>query len=134
MPFTSAQLESFKDPVAYLKYRKELEGTFFRGFDAQLKNSEASKSARLNFLESMRRRVGSNEELLAKLEPPYPPNCRRLTPGPGYLEALTAPNLTLIQTPIERYGALWRYALLQVHSDVLQVYSHWYHNYRWDSS
>lgn len=102
MNFTPEQLESFKDPASYLKYRKQLEGTFFRGFDGQLKDSEASKSAKNTFLEAMRNRLAGDEELLKKLLPDFPPNCRRLTPGPGYLEALRAPNLTLIQTPIER--------------------------------
>jgi cation diffusion facilitator CzcD-associated flavoprotein CzcO len=33
----------------------------------------------------------------------FSPNCRRLTPGPGYLEALTEVNVNFIRTPIERF-------------------------------
>lgn len=129
MHFTPQQLEAFKDPATYLKYRKELEGTFFRGFDGQLKDSEASKSAKENFLGSMKKRLGGDEQLLAKLVPEFAPNCRRLTPGPGYLEALTAPNLTLIQTPIERYGCLSQHRLPALQSDdILQVHSHRHNN------
>lgn len=106
MHFTTQQLKLFQDPAAYLKYRKELEGSFFRGFDGQLKDSEASKNTRQNFLEAMKKRIAGDEELLEKLIPNFPPNCRRLTPGPGYLEALKAPNLTFVQTPIERCGRL----------------------------
>lgn len=54
-------------------------------------------------MELMRKRLGDKPELLDQLIPDFPPHCRRLTPGPGYLEALTAPNLTFIQTPIERF-------------------------------
>lgn len=103
MRFTLEQLQEFKDPAAYLAYRKALEGNFFRGFDGQLKDSETSKTAKEKFLESMRQRLNGDEELMARLTPEFPPNCRRLTPGPGYLEALKAPNVTLIQTPIERF-------------------------------
>lgn len=102
MLFTPSQHESFRNPSTYLQYRKELEATFFRGFEGQLKDSETSRNATRKFREAMKKRLGGDEELLAKLEPPFPPNCRRLTPGPGYLEALMASNLTLIQTPIER--------------------------------
>lgn len=35
--------------------------------------------------------------------PNFPPHCRRLTPGPGYLEALTKPNVTYITTPISHF-------------------------------
>jgi hypothetical protein len=37
--------------------------------------------------------------------PEFAPSCRRLTPGPGYLEALTKENVSYIRTPIERFTA-----------------------------
>jgi cation diffusion facilitator CzcD-associated flavoprotein CzcO len=49
----------------------------------------------------MKKRLVDDPSLLEKLTPDFPPHCRRLTPGPGYLEALTKPNLTFIQTPIK---------------------------------
>lgn len=103
MYFDSETVRSFKDPVNYLKYRKELEGNFFRGFESQLVDSETTKNLRQTFIEAMRTRTSEKPEVLDKLIPDFPPNCRRLTPGPGYLEALCAPNLDLIQTPIARY-------------------------------
>ncbi|CZT25729.1 related to monooxigenase [Ramularia collo-cygni] len=106
MPFTPEERRAFENPAEYLKYRKGLEGSFFRGFDGQLKGSETSRNAKRKFLESMKRRLeDGDEELVAKLTPTFPPNCRRLTPGPGYLEALKAENVRLIQTPIERFTA-----------------------------
>ncbi|KAK4497848.1 hypothetical protein PRZ48_010503 [Zasmidium cellare] len=105
MLFSPEELASFEDPAAYLRYRKELEDNFFRGFDAQLIGTETSQTATKNFIEMMRKRLVSRPELLDNLIPDFAPHCRRLTPGPGYLEALTAPNLTFIQTPIERFTA-----------------------------
>jgi cation diffusion facilitator CzcD-associated flavoprotein CzcO len=42
-------------------------------------------------------------ELLDSLVPDFSPHCRRLTPGPGYLEALSKENVSFIQTPIKRF-------------------------------
>ncbi|KAI5364040.1 Putative flavin monooxygenase, FAD/NAD(P)-binding domain superfamily [Septoria linicola] len=103
MYFTDEQLESFKNPAQYLEYRKQLEDNFFRGFDSQLIDSDTTKDLRQNFIEAMRKRVVGKPGLLENLVPDFPPNCRRLTPGPGYLEALCASNLTFVQTPIERF-------------------------------
>jgi len=103
MPFSPEQLEGFKDPGKYLEFRKLLEGSFFRRFEALLKESETTKTSREAFKELMRTRLGGDEELLEKLVPDFPPFCRRLTPGPGYLEAITKPNLDFIQTPIDHF-------------------------------
>ena len=102
MIISDEQRKSFEDPQTYLEYRKGLEDNFFRGFEGQLIDSDASKDATKNFIASMRKRLAAEPELLERLVPDFPPHCRRLTPGPGYLEALTAENLTFIQTPIER--------------------------------
>jgi cation diffusion facilitator CzcD-associated flavoprotein CzcO len=103
MYFTPEQLDSFKDPESYLKYRKEIESPFWRSFDAQLRDSELSKTSAQRFREIMRERLADRPELLDQIVPDFPPHCRRLTPGPGYLEALTKDNLTFIQTPISHF-------------------------------
>jgi cation diffusion facilitator CzcD-associated flavoprotein CzcO len=97
------KLESFSDPNVYLEYRKKLEGSFWRNFDAQLRDSEISKTSAQNFKELMRKRLADKPELLDQILPDFPPHCRRLTPGPGYLEALTKDNLDFIQTPISHF-------------------------------
>ena len=41
--------------------------------------------------------------------PSFSPNCRRLTPGPGYLEASAQPNVKFIRWPFQRlteYGIM----------------------------
>ncbi|KAJ5772313.1 hypothetical protein N7520_002842 [Penicillium odoratum] len=52
------------------------------------------------FTENMKRRLARKPELLDELVPDFPPTCRRLTPGPGYLEALTDPQVELIKSTI----------------------------------
>jgi Predicted flavoprotein involved in K+ transport len=92
-----------KNPQEYLKFRKELEGRAWRGFTAFLRGSEENTEARERFIELMRTRLVKKPGLLQSLIPDFSPNCRRLTPGPGYLEALTEPNVDLIQIPIKRF-------------------------------
>lgn len=50
----------------------------------------------------MAAKLAAKPEILNKLVPDFPPCCRRLTPGPGYLTALTKDNVSFIKTPISR--------------------------------
>jgi cation diffusion facilitator CzcD-associated flavoprotein CzcO len=50
----------------------------------------------------MAKRLEAKPELLEQIVPDFSPHCRRLTPGPGYLEALTKDNVSFVRTPIER--------------------------------
>ena len=93
MYYSPELLETFKDPVAYLKYRKDAEDGFWRNFGAQLADSDASRNSAQAFTDLMKKRLGEKPELLAQLVPDFPPHCRRLTPGPGYLEALSRRKL-----------------------------------------
>jgi cation diffusion facilitator CzcD-associated flavoprotein CzcO len=68
-----------------------------------LRDSETSRNAAHDFKELMRKRLVEKPELLEKIVPDFPPHCRRLTPGPGYLEAITKPNVSFIQTPISHF-------------------------------
>lgn len=103
MPFTEQQLQDFQDPEKYLAFRKHLEGTFFRRFESILRDSETTRKGTESFKQIMRERLGDDAELLEKMVPDFPPFCRRLTPGPGYLEAITKDNLTFIQDPIDHF-------------------------------
>lgn len=80
MYFSPEELASFKDPATYLRYRKDLEDNFFRGFDSQLIGSVSSQNATQNFVDAMRKRLVAQPELVERLVPDFAPHCRRLTP------------------------------------------------------
>jgi cation diffusion facilitator CzcD-associated flavoprotein CzcO len=61
--------------------------------------------ARKEFLENMKRRLSKRPELLDGLVPSFPPASRRLTPGPGYLEALTDVKVDIISSNIAKVDA-----------------------------
>ena len=103
--FTPEKLESFNDPANYLKFRKEVEDKYWRRFPAQIRGSKESKELRDEFTRTMAKRLERRPELLDSIKPDFSPHCRRLTPGPGYLEALCAENVDFIQTPIKRFTA-----------------------------
>jgi cation diffusion facilitator CzcD-associated flavoprotein CzcO len=53
--------------------------------------------------DAMRRKLEKRPDIMEALEPKWPPGCRRLTPGPGYLEALVEDNVNFISTKIKRF-------------------------------
>lgn len=57
------------------------------------------------FAQNMKRRLARKPELADQLLPSFPPGCRRLTPGPGYLEALTDDKVEVIFTEIAEIDA-----------------------------
>jgi len=50
----------------------------------------------------MKKRLETAPHIYDALLPTFSPGCRRLTPGPGYLEALTQPNVAFVTSPITR--------------------------------
>ena len=96
---------AFEDEDLYLFYRKKLEDGFWRTYEAQIADSDASKAMPDKLKALMKNRLGDSEKAprLDEVVPDFPPHRRRLTPGPGYLESLTKDNVSLIRTPIERF-------------------------------
>lgn len=92
-------------PEEYLKFRKALESRNWGGFTRVIKSSDASQKGRETMEKLMFQRLGNREDLFALAKPGFSPSCRRLTPGPGYLEALTQDNVSYIRNPIERFTA-----------------------------
>jgi cation diffusion facilitator CzcD-associated flavoprotein CzcO len=101
--FSETQLEEWKDPKKYLEYRREAERQYFQRFGAIFKDTPDNHALREKWTSMMLKRVADKPELADKIVPDFPPNCRRPTPGPGYLEALTKDNVDYIQTRIKRF-------------------------------
>ncbi|KAJ5657541.1 uncharacterized protein N7484_001190 [Penicillium longicatenatum] len=99
--FSPEELETFKnDPAAFIKFRKEVELQMQSAHEATLNGTPMQLGAIPFFTENMKRRLKNKPELLDELLPSFPPTCRRLTPGPGYLEALTDPKVDVIKSEI----------------------------------
>ncbi|KAL4927567.1 flavin-containing monooxygenase [Aspergillus undulatus] len=99
--FTPEEIETFKkDHSAYQKFRKEIETELQSVHGCTLVGTPEQIGATAFFTENMKRRLRKKPELVKDLLPTFAPACRRLTPGPGYLEALTDDKVDVISSPI----------------------------------
>lgn len=90
------------DPEAFYKFRLSVEedGNGIHG--VTIKGTPIQQGAKQMFKEHMEQRLASAPHIFNALLPSFSPGCRRLTPGPGYLEALTQPNVAFITSPISK--------------------------------
>lgn len=70
-----------------------------------LKDSPVQAFARDKVTQFMSFKLGGNAALCKSLIPTFPLGCRRMTPAPGFLEALSEPNVTLVTDDIKRFVA-----------------------------
>lgn len=85
-----------ENPSKYMEYRKQIENELNQRFKFIIKGSEEAKAAREASYDEMRRKLKDDERLCNAIIPKnFNPGCRRPTPAPGYLEALTAENATI---------------------------------------
>jgi hypothetical protein len=88
------------NPSQYHTFRKTIETAGNAMHPFSLRGSPLSDFARTEFTKLMRERLAKRPELADFLIPSFAPGCRRLTPGPGFLEALTEDNVDFITTEI----------------------------------
>lgn len=94
---------TFTDPNAYMQYRKRMESRSFTGFGNSVRGGHDSSELRERVTNLMKDRLGDRADLLEAITPDFSPSCRRLTPGPGYLEAISQPNVEYITSDIETF-------------------------------
>ena len=88
------------DPEYYHKWRLEVEEDQVMVHDATLLGTPMQVEGKKLFEENMRTKLASKPQILETLLPQFPPGCRRLTPGPGYLESLTKDNVSFVKDDI----------------------------------
>ncbi|KAK7214878.1 hypothetical protein V2G26_002881 [Clonostachys chloroleuca] len=102
--YSPEQKQKFKeDPTSFLKYCKEIESELNQRFKFIL-NGTAESNHSLKFsTEQMKKRLNGRTDLAEKLIPTtFNVGCRRPTPGNGFLEALTRPNVTTFTQNIKK--------------------------------
>ncbi|RVX75856.1 hypothetical protein B0A52_00213 [Exophiala mesophila] len=104
--YSKEEIEGWKkNPESYVEYRKALEVGMQGGFAVTHSGSKEHEGAWKMFKEDMNNRLAKKPEIAQHLIPEFPPLCKRLTPGPGYLEALIADNVNVIQDRIASIDA-----------------------------
>ncbi|KAF2467914.1 FAD/NAD(P)-binding domain-containing protein [Lindgomyces ingoldianus] len=104
--YAPEELTRFKDDPEYLlEHRRELAEKRIDEFKAHMDDTESKARVNKLFRESMIGRLGESEkgrEIAKWLLPEFPVGCRRLTPGPGFLEALVRDNVDSWWNDIDR--------------------------------
>ncbi|OGM49652.1 hypothetical protein ABOM_001870 [Aspergillus bombycis] len=99
--YTEEEKQSWReDPISYTQYRRSLEVEIQTLYAKSQRGSDIQKVVTAQYTADMQRRLEAKPELLEQLLPDFPPLCKRLTPGPGYLEALTSPKVNVIGSAI----------------------------------
>ena len=76
--FAPEQIQRFKDDKKYfLEYRKMVQNTGSSNFGTFYKGSPRQEAAVKNFAEMMKKRLGGDDEVAARLIPNFPVGCRR---------------------------------------------------------
>ncbi|KAJ8475161.1 hypothetical protein ONZ51_g6747 [Trametes cubensis] len=101
--FTREEIVRFQnDPQFYRNFRHGLEQELHNAHAITLRGSPVQLMAQAAFKKNMEERLSKKPWIAEKLLPGFPAACRRLTPAPGYLEALCADNADFITIPIKR--------------------------------
>ncbi|KAJ7492285.1 FAD/NAD-binding domain-containing protein [Mycena latifolia] len=100
--FTDKDKEAFKDPLYYKEFRRDLESDLNSIHVVTLKGHPVQEGGRAAFKADMLQRLATKPLIAEHLIPDFAVGCRRLTPGPGYLEALCQDNVEFIPTEIKK--------------------------------
>ncbi|KAK1981582.1 hypothetical protein LZ30DRAFT_760505 [Colletotrichum cereale] len=91
--FTAEEKRRFRDETHYQQVRRELEQGLNSAHKITEQNQPIQLEARQMLERAMREKLETKPEIAEKLIPDFPVACKRLTPGPGYLECLMADNV-----------------------------------------
>lgn len=97
--YTEAEKEKFRDPEYHLQHRKAIISRTNKSFYIFMKgknNEEGIRAASTQMAE----KLNHDPRLCDMLIPKWELGCRRITPGPGYLESFLRPNCDLTNSAI----------------------------------
>lgn len=93
----------FRDPEFYEDFRAFIERDIGSAHEITHRDSPMQNGARAAIFQRMKQLLANRPEIAETLIPDFPVGCKRLTPGPGYLEALAIDDVTFISDEIESF-------------------------------
>jgi cation diffusion facilitator CzcD-associated flavoprotein CzcO len=99
--YTSEERKRFKDPEQHLSHRKGIIARSNKSFFLFIKGENNAEGMRVAAAQ-MAEKLNHDPRLCEALIPKWELGCRRITPGPGYLESFLQPNCDLSNSPIVR--------------------------------
>jgi len=101
--FSEEQRQKFRDDPEYFRdfrHKIEIDGNEIHA--VTIRGTEMQANAKAAFEQGMKDRLKKKPEIFEHLKPDFSPGCRRLTPGPGFLEALCEENVDFFPTGVTR--------------------------------
>ena len=105
MVHTEAEKKRFaEDPLCYADYRRKIEAGLNQSQQVTFRGTDIQKQFWKICQDSMREKLKKKPHVYESLCPreKYPPGCRRLTPGPGYLEAIVEDNVDAVTSGVKK--------------------------------
>ncbi|KAJ5116541.1 hypothetical protein N7456_000889 [Penicillium angulare] len=99
--YADEEIQRFNDPEAHKEYRKGIISRTNKAFRLFLKGENNDAAVKFG-AQQMAEKLNHDPELCEKLIPKWGVGCRRVTPGPGYLESFSQPNCNLSNSPITK--------------------------------
>ncbi|KAJ9608745.1 hypothetical protein H2200_006516 [Cladophialophora chaetospira] len=99
--YSEADKEKFSDPETHRQYRKGIIHRTNKAFKIFIKGENNAETMHFAATQ-MAEKLNHDPRLCDALIPSFEVGCRRVTPGPGYLEAMTQPNCDLTKSPITK--------------------------------
>ena len=99
--YTDEDRQRFQDPKEHLKHRKAIISNTNKSFYIFMKGENNEKGMKAA-AEQMANKLQHKPDLCDKLIPKWELGCRRITPGPGYLESFLLPNCSLTNSATAR--------------------------------
>lgn len=100
--FTDIEMEAFKSDKAYRQFRCLIEEDLGSTHEISFRGHPLQEIFSKKFSEMMRTKTMTKPHIAEALIPDFPVGCRRITPGPGYLEALCQDNVGCRSIPAGR--------------------------------
>jgi cation diffusion facilitator CzcD-associated flavoprotein CzcO len=103
--YTEEEKKRFaEDPTQYMDYRRKIEAGLNQSQLVTFRGTEIQKTFWKLCQDSMKEKLKKKPEVFESMCPQdkYPPGCRRLTPGPGYLEACVEDNVDVVTSGVAR--------------------------------
>jgi cation diffusion facilitator CzcD-associated flavoprotein CzcO len=97
--YTEAEKEGFSDPKRHQEYRKGIVSRTNKSFHIFMRGENNRKGMDAATAQ-MSEKLGHDKRLCDMLIPKWELGCRRITPGPGYLESFLRDNCDCTNSPI----------------------------------
>ncbi|PGH04287.1 hypothetical protein AJ79_07134 [Helicocarpus griseus UAMH5409] len=100
--YTDEEKENFRNDLGLLNaHRRAIAHAFNHFYEALIEGSDSNNKATDEARSLMLKLLNGDKKLADKIIPDWSLGCRRLTPGTGYLGAISQSNADLVTEPIE---------------------------------